>query len=297
MEYFTSLSIRGGPQQRRWFHGAMDALLDASHAAAEFDQAIGGNRHANLLVCYGFLQALYVQQDAVSNLSRAVGLVWRPNSNDRLLYIRGLRNRLCGHPASADRQENKLRPSTAIIPAHSVTKHGFQGAIYYDDGYETVSVPATELLRENESILAGQLNRIEEEMDRIERLFRREQAERRLSHHFGVNFGYIIQGLVYGKGYDSSRKEQAASHVQMVRDCIVNLRQDLRRRDLEAVFHNSEFEKILAGLSFLEEKLSLETSTQADNFEYDLLFRGLKSELEEIQKRIDDLDYEFKIEL
>jgi hypothetical protein len=56
--YFTSIWNRSNAMQKRWFHGAMDALLDASEAAASFHLAIGANPGANpganLLACYGF---------------------------------------------------------------------------------------------------------------------------------------------------------------------------------------------------------------------------------------------------
>jgi len=51
------------------FYRATDALLDASEAAASYSQLISSNTGAKLLACYGFLQALYVQQDAVKALS------------------------------------------------------------------------------------------------------------------------------------------------------------------------------------------------------------------------------------
>jgi hypothetical protein len=55
-------------------YGAMDALLDAGTAAASFARSVSPDTGANILACYGFLQALYVQQDAVITLSRAVNL-------------------------------------------------------------------------------------------------------------------------------------------------------------------------------------------------------------------------------
>jgi hypothetical protein len=114
--YFTSIWNRRNATQKRWFHGAMDALLDASEAAASFHLAVGANPGANLLACYGFLQAIYVQQDAVLNLCKALQLKWHPNDEERLSDIRNLRNRLCGHPASSEREASSARPSSRTNP-------------------------------------------------------------------------------------------------------------------------------------------------------------------------------------
>ena len=87
-EYFTFEYSRRERKSWRMFYGATDALLDASMAAAAFSRAVRKESAIDLLVCYGFLQALYIQQDAVLTLSRAVGLSWHPNDDPVLRKIR-----------------------------------------------------------------------------------------------------------------------------------------------------------------------------------------------------------------
>jgi hypothetical protein len=110
-----------------------------------------------------FLQAIYVQQDAVLNLCKALELKWHPNDEERLSDIRNLRNRLCGHPASSDKEASRARPSSAIIPSRDITDTSFKGAIYYDDGCQIVPISPRDLLQENEILLAKQLLKVEEE--------------------------------------------------------------------------------------------------------------------------------------
>jgi hypothetical protein len=294
--YFTSIWNRSNATQKRWFHGAMDALLDASQAAASFHLAIGANPGANLLACYGFLQAIYVQQDAVLNLCKALQLKWHPNDEERLSDIRNLRNRLCGHPASSDKEASRARPSSAIIPSRDITDTSFRGAIYYDDGFQIVPISPRDLLQENEILLAKQLLKVEEEMDRLERLFRREQAGRLLSRHFGNGFEYLVQGLRYDVS-DPARKPQAESHAQMIKEIMLELRNDIGTRGLDKVFNNAEFDRVLVGLELLEQKFSLDDLTAIQKHEFDLVYRGLQFELGDIQKRIDELDEELKTEV
>lgn len=105
-EYFTLAYARRDKSRWRMFYGATDALLDASMAARAFGKAIRSDPPINLLICYGFLQAIYIQQDAVSILSEAVGIKWNPNDNLTLREIRDTRNRLTGHPAFAGESRN-----------------------------------------------------------------------------------------------------------------------------------------------------------------------------------------------
>jgi hypothetical protein len=132
-DYFTFEYSRRERTSWRMFYGATDALLDASTAAAAFGRAVRGDSAVDLLVCYGFLQALYIQQDAVLTLSRAVGLKWNPNDDPMLKGIRELRNRLTGHPAHAGEREKPRRLSSAIIVSRDIRPSSFSGYIYYED--------------------------------------------------------------------------------------------------------------------------------------------------------------------
>src|SRR5216684_830467 len=87
-DYFVFAHGRWDRARRSMFYGATDALLDSSQAAACYGHFVSSNNGVKLLTCYGFLQALYVQQDAVKVLSRAVGLKWDPNNDKRLKEIR-----------------------------------------------------------------------------------------------------------------------------------------------------------------------------------------------------------------
>jgi hypothetical protein len=173
----------GRQTRKNWsvFYGAMDALLDAGTAASSYGRAISPDTGANILACYGFLQALYVQQDAVTTLSRAVGLSWRPNSNARLREIRDTRNRLTGHPALAGEQAKPSRLSSAIISYTEVTPARFRGHVYYEDGLEIVEVEVTAFLQDNEEHLVAQMQVVEAEMDKAEGEFRAEQSQEPLA--------------------------------------------------------------------------------------------------------------------
>lgn len=255
-EYFVFESKRRKAAKLRMFYGATDALLDAGHAALSYSRAIASDPGVKLLVCYGFLQALYVQQDAVRTLSLAVGLEdWRPNNDKRLRQIRDTRNRLTGHPAWAGENEKPRRLSSAIIPDHNITQDGFRGHVYYDDGIEHLAVDVRLFLKDNEERLAAQMECIEMKMDEEERHFRNEQAARPFCTYFENGFPYLLQRLHCDLG-DVGRVPQAQSHATMIRETINGLRQELEERGFNSTMTSDHIYKIFAGLDLLERRMT-----------------------------------------
>jgi hypothetical protein len=218
---------------RNVFCGAMDALLDSSSAARNYGGLVEANAGRELLVCYGFLQALYIQQDAVHNLSKLYGSDWKPEDDPQLCRIRDLRNRLTGHPALAGEKGKKETRilSSAIISSNSITVSGFRGQIYYDDRSESVEVKVSALLIENEERLALRLLEIEKMIDAIEQQFRAKQSAQPFSMHFENRFSYLLQRLRCNLD-DVSRKVQAETHAKMIREVVLKLRQEFEDETL-----------------------------------------------------------------
>ena len=155
--YFTLSYNQRGPEQWRMFYGATDALLDASMAASAYERAVRSDPAIDLLICYGFLQAVYIQQDAVWTLCRSLGLKWHPNDDPRIREIRHLRNRLTGHPALAGEKEKPRRLSSAIISYHDVKKDSFRAHVYFEDGSEQL-IPSALITDRHAPICACRLN-------------------------------------------------------------------------------------------------------------------------------------------
>jgi len=241
-----------------------------------------------LLTCYGFLQALYVQQDAVMVLSRAVGLSWNPNNDKRLKEIRDARNRLTGHPALAGEHEKKpKRLSSAIIPYNDITQLGFRGHVYYDDGVEDIEVEVAVFQKDNEEQLSQQMELIEKRMDEQEHQFRTEQAARPFSLCFGKNFEYLLQRL-HCDLRDEGRLVQAQAHIRMIRKSIKALEKELVERGFEP---ESEALKILfKGLDKLEGIMMQDSPSISTQYEFDLIFDGLEKNILSQRANIAALD-------
>lgn len=281
----------GRRDRRKWsmFYGATDSLLDSHTAAVSYSLAIGSDTGANLLICYGFLQALYVQQDAVRTLSLAVGLDWHPRRDKRLSEIRNYRNRLTGHPSLAGETEKPRRLSSAIIPYHDITKEGFRGHVYYEDGTDRVLIDVASILRDNERQLTLQMLAIENKMDEDERQFRSNHMASPFTSYFGNGFPYLIQRL-HCELDDASRLVQAETHAQMVRERICALQANLRERGFISEILDDYIERALTGLRLLEEIMTRNSRTKADQHTYDLVYDGIEKTVSTMKSFVTDID-------
>ncbi|HZT24213.1 MAG TPA: hypothetical protein VFA57_00800 [Pseudolabrys sp.] len=284
--YFTLEYRKRDPKDWRMFYGATDALLDASMAASAYDKAVKSDPAVDLLVCYGFLQALYIQQDAVWTLSRSIGLDWHPNNDPKIREIRDLRNRLTGHPAFA---EKSRQLSSAIIEYHGVSSSDFSGHIYFDTSTKRVTVHVQTILKDNESQLAIQMLKIEAAMDEQERKFRSEQSKKPFSDLFGTGFDYLMQRL-RPELDDEGRVVQASTHVTMIRDRINALRQELTDRGLESQAFTHELSAIIDGLKLIDKMIANSDRSATSQNEIDIVCDGFGVNMNKLRERITELD-------
>jgi hypothetical protein len=271
------------------FYGATDALADANYAASSYQSSVSANRGSNLLTCYGFLQALYVQQDAVITLSRALSLSWHPSNNQRLKHIRDVRNRLAGHPALAGERETPRRLSAAIIGLDSITSAGFQGHIYFEDGFESIDVNVASFRRDNEELLSRQMLEVERKMDEEEREFRQKESKQLLSRRFDSPFSYLMQRL-WSDLTDDARVVQARSHAQQIQKIVIEFQDEIDHRGFssEGIVHHIRL--VLTGISLLEAILDGDHATLERQDEFDLIHDGVEKNVAKIIMYASEID-------
>jgi hypothetical protein len=288
-DYFAFSHGRWDRSKRRMFYGATDALSDTSHAAGNYEHAVTSNMGSNLLACYGFLQSLYIQQDAVITLSRAVGLNWHPNNNERLKQIRDARNRLTGHPALAGERENPRRLSSAIIAYDDITQLGFRGHVYYEDGSEEIKVDVAAFRKDNEELLSLQMQAVERKMDEQESEFRNTEASNPLSSVFTNHFSYLMQRLSCDLT-DVGRIGQAQVHAQMVRESMTAFQNELTTRGFASEGTSYHFRLIFTGLDQLEALMKDGCPTQEKQNVFDLIFDGIEKNVGQLRSFAAEID-------
>lgn len=243
-EYFTCDQKRWDSAKWRLFFGATDALLDTEFALSNVAQGIPADRQHAILACYGYLQALYIQQDAVALIWTALNLAGDPLADPKVRRVRELRNRIAGHPARAEKLGPGKRPSSAIINLHDISpSSGFKAVIYYDDDMDVVDVSFAELLADNCCALTESLLRAERAMDEREAAFRQVESAQPLSAAFESGLTYTLEKLHCGP--NDSRREMAMG---MLGRSLDDLETQLKGRKFWCEASEYPIDSIRAGL-------------------------------------------------
>lgn len=247
-DYFAYDLKRWDRAKWRLFFGATDALLDTEFALSNIGRGIPTDKQHSILTCYGYLQALYIQQDAVASIWKALGLSGDPLSDTKVQHVRELRNRIAGHPARTDHGPAKKRPSSAIINLQEIdSSTGFRAVIYYDDEMDVVSVSFRELLAENCAGLTSSLLEAERLMARSEANFRKNERRQSLAAPFENGLTYTLEKLRCGAG--DSRREMA---IRMLGNSIDKLEAQLEERAFSYEASTHPIAAIRAGLKLGE---------------------------------------------
>ena len=222
-----ALLIRDEPAVFYQVCAALDALGDTDLALdvyADAPQAAGpGGKY---MLIYGVLQVLFVQQDATTDLAKALGVKF--GEDGTLREVRTIRNLSVGHPT--DHTFKKQR-SFNFIERGTMTKTGFTLRTVFHDGTPTrvqgVDIPGI-IARQREAI-CRLLGTVAAELQERERKHRMTFQGQRLQDSLPGVFDYYFE-----KMYDAVRQNNGpfgAGHVQLVQDAVGELERLVRERD------------------------------------------------------------------
>lgn len=243
-DYFLYDPKRWDEAKWRLFFGATDALLDAEFALSNVARGVPADKQHAILACYGYLQALYIQQDAVALIWRALNIAGKPLADPKVRRVRELRNRIAGHPARAEKLGFGKRASSAIINLHDISPTtGFKAVIYYDDDMDVVGVSFAQLLADNCGGLLKSLLEAERTMDERESEFRQAERIQPLSESFENGLTYTLEKLRCGP--DDSRREMA---MRMLDRSLDDLEVQLKDRTFLSETAEHSIDSIRAGL-------------------------------------------------
>ncbi len=136
----------------------LDAFLttDLDHFDDKDQHLADGNKY---MYIYGTLQALYLQQDAVTHLTESLKIPYA--SGPALKKIREIRNASVGHPTKQDRPTKEPIRSN-FISRISITNQAFELVTTYEDGRpdcsEDVNMP--KLITTQRRIFIGVLENV-----------------------------------------------------------------------------------------------------------------------------------------
>ena len=273
--------------QSRWrlFFGAADALLDTQFALSDVAGGLPADRKHAILACYGYLQALYIQQDAVTLIWRALDISGDALADARVKNVRELRNRIAGHPARAEKLGGGKRPSSAIINLHDIEPAtGFKAVIYYDDDMDVVDISFSDLLEENCFGLLESLLKAERVMMERETAFREIERASPLATQFEYGLSYILEKLRCGP--EDSRRDMA---IRMLKSSVGELEVMLKARNFWYDASEYHIDAIRAGIELGERLIEISPQGRAQQTWW-IISEGIDSHVKDLLRHLSALD-------
>lgn len=283
--YFAFDMKRWDRAKWRLFFGATDALRDTEFALSNVARGVPADKKHAILACYGYLQALYIQQDAVALVWRALEIAGEPLADPKVRRVRELRNRIAGHPARAEKLGVGKRPSSAIINLHDINpSSGFKAVIYYDDDMDVVDVSFAQLLADNCCGLTESLLEAERTMDEREAAFRQAESTQPLSAAFENGLTYTLEKLRCGP--DDSRREMAMG---MLHRSLDDLEAQLKGRKFWYEASEYPIDSIRAGLRLGERLHEISEPGRVEQTWW-LISEGIDSHVRNLLRHLRALD-------
>ena len=224
------------PAQYYKLCSCLDAIGDTELAFGAYEQMLDSPRPgSSYILAYGFLQALFVQQDAVRHLHEALGICSEP---DTLLdEIRELRNDSAGHPTKRGRGKgNRFN----FISRMSIRKSGFQlmsiGPNHGLPRFRPVSLRS--LLDTQHSQLEKALRALLQELQKEEMKHKEGFKNEKLEKLFAPVLPYYFE-KVYESIRSKHSSEYGAMHVSLIREIVEQFLTALADRQI--AFEDSKY--------------------------------------------------------
>lgn len=211
---------------------SLDVVGDTEEAIIAFEnKEFGDSIAAQYLAVYGFLQAVYVQQDAVDCLCESLSIPEKINKYPKLLEIRYIRHDTVGHPTKRDKPKSK--PASFNFISRLSKRMSFTLVSFSSDGNSiTRNINIPEIISEQRKYIAEILATIVANLEAEERAhkdqFRMEKLSIIFSNSLIYNFEKIFEGL-----YREEYVELAMGHLEIINEAAQNFREAVRRRNMD----------------------------------------------------------------
>ena len=251
---------------------------------------------SNYILAYGFLQALFLQQDAVSHLYEALQLP-PSESNPLLTEIRELRNDAIGHPTKRGRGKGKR---FSYISRISISRTGFtlmtvepnkDPPMFRDVRFKVLlEVQHTEL----EKALFALLQALRKEDMEHRKKFRNEK----LAELFPATLTYYFE-----KVYEAAREsgggwEFGTLHISLIGGVIEKFRTTLDRRQIAGAYSGVEYQlkRLAYPLAELDEYFKEKGAGRLNANDAEIFIFFLQEEMLVLKKMACELDADYAAE-
>lgn len=214
---------------------SLDVIGDSDLAIAAYTNSeFGTDDGEKYLRLYGVLQALFLQQDAVTNLCESLGLSNNLIANPKLKEIRDIRNDSIGHPTKRGNYK-----SYHFISRVTITKSGFQLISNYENDRTTIrDISVIDIIKEQRKYLSEifkkVINGLKAEEKAHKEKFKMEKLEAVFPDTFSYHLGKIFENI--GK---PDRAQLGLGNVKLVKEVMGKLKEALQKRGIEIGTYDS----------------------------------------------------------
>lgn len=274
-------------------------------AIKDTDEAIGAylkNKSANkediglfILKIYGYLQALYVQQDAVKSLVEELRTVnevqWKFELRDYpgLQIIRDVRNDITGHPT--DRNKRRVKFYFALNLSMSSSDSIFYHE-YADNNTEYKEVNTTDLFERQHGEIINIIERIINELETSERLYKEKFKGMRLVDLLKQPQYPSIYHLIDATGNIDQQynRNQARIVLDELMKSINKVRAEIKKRQITLEGINKYRDDLDYASKKLKSMLSEDNWQSTDPRDAKIFAYYIKTKYEEIIKWAKEID-------
>lgn len=204
---------------------ALDSYLQIDEPASF------GEKYLNI---YGVLQALFIQQDAVTHLSEALGLTY--TVDPLITQIREIRNDSSGHPTKRGGGKGRAFNHISRI---SMERHSFKLMTTYPNADpKFTDVDVTKLIESQRSILLNTLTSVIEKLKEEEMEHREKHQDKKLVDIFSNSIGYYCEKVAETLS-GGLPPEFGASLVKSMIDSIQAFKSELESRGVLEAYEDS----------------------------------------------------------
>jgi hypothetical protein len=213
----------------------LDVIGDSDLAIdAYLNSKFGKDDGEKYLKLYGVLQALFVQQDAVTNLCESLELSNNLIANPKLKEIRDIRNDSIGHPTKRGNYK-----SYHFISRITITKSGFQLISDYENDRTTIrDISVIDLINEQRKYLSEILKKVINDLEAEEKAHKEMFKMEKLEAVFPDTLSYYIGNIFENIG-KPDRAPLGLENVKLLKEIMGKLKEALQKRGIELGTYDS----------------------------------------------------------
>lgn len=271
---------------------SLDTIGDTSCSISAYVEAEYPSKTGlKYIYTYGLLQALYIQQEAISHLSEAFEIKYQ--RSEKLKQIRLLRNAAIGHPTKQNRTPDRHTYHN-YISRITLSKQGFTLMQSYDQGRtKFLDIELYPIINDQLDEIRSEYETIAKKLKEADKMHKEKYKANLLIDIFHSGMGYSFEKIAQGiYSPNSSNTQFGLSMLRSVKKTYLKFEAALKERGDIDSYKQYDLDEYKHALSKLEAYLDggEHGMSKSDAHIYHFYIKEQHKHFEQIAKEI-DADY------